>query len=229
MPATHARDRSGETACEKISGEPWDEAGQRILAAATETFGVLGFRKATIREIVAQAGVSRPLFYRRFRDKTHVFEVVVDCLITEWNEMLVDEVSRAPGGAAGALRVLHDTSLAYGRARPLFHRLLTRDTQLLLASETDVIERGSRALRRLIEEILRRGVVQGEIRQDLAVEHIADLLTTIHLAYSDRVVIDDASLDPRLSDAVIRCMLTGVLAPGERRPGAPQAEENEGP
>lgn len=184
----------------------------RILAAASEVFGSVGFQKATILDIVAAAGVSRPLFYRRFRDKAHVFEVVVDQLITEWNEMLVDEVSRASGGAAGALRVLHETSLAYGRDRPLFHLLLTRDTQLLLASETDVIERGASALRELIEGILRRGLEAGEIRDDVDVEHMADLLTEIHLTYSDRVVIEDAPLAPSLSAGIVACMLRGVLS-----------------
>jgi len=207
MPTAHQRGRSS-----RAPHAPCDEGRQRILAAASEVFGEVGFQKATIQDIVALAGVSRPLFYRRFRDKTHVFEVVADRLITEWNETLVDEVSRASGGAAGALRVLHEASLAYGRARPLLHRLLTRDTQLLLSTETDVIERGSRALRDLIEEILRRGVAEGEIRTDIEVDHMADLLTTVHLAYTDRVVIEDAALDPGLSEGVLACMLTGVLA-----------------
>lgn len=189
-----------------------DEPRQRIVDAATEVFGEVGFQKATIQDIVALAGVSRPLFYRRFEDKAHVFEVVADHVITEWNETLVDEVSRAPGDVASALRVLHEASLAYGRSRPLFHRLLTRDTQLLLATETDVIERGSRALRRLIEEILRRGVERGEVRTDLGVAHMADLLTAIHLAYTDRVVIEDAPLEPALSEAIVACTLRGVLA-----------------
>ena len=189
----------------------FDAGHRRILAAATEVFGEVGFHKATIQDIVAQAGVSRPLFYRRFKDKSHVFKVVADQLITEWNETLVDEVSRATGGAAGALRVLHTSSLQYGRARPLFHLILTRDTQLLLTSETDVIERGSNALRQLIREILRRGVRVGEIRRDVAIEHMADLLTEIHLAYADRVVIEDAALAPSLSEGILECMLTGVL------------------
>jgi len=191
--------------------EVMDAGHHRILDAATDVFGEVGFQKATIQDIVARAGVSRPLFYRRFRDKGHVFEVVADRLITEWNETLVDEVSRASGGAAGALRVLHEASLEYGRARPLLHLILTRDTQLLLTTRTNVIERGSRALRRLIEEILRQGALAGEVRCDVEIEHMADLLTEIHLAYTDRVVIEDAPLTSSLSNGILACILTGVL------------------
>lgn len=186
-------------------------ADRRLVAAAMEVFGRLGFSKTTVQDIVAAAQVSRPFFYRRFRNKEHVFEVVVDQLLTEWNETLVDEVSRASGGTAGALRVLHEVSLEYGRARPLFHRLLTRDTQLLLSTQSEVLDRGSAALRHLIGEILRRGASSGEVRADLQIEHMADLLTEIHVAYTDRVVITGAPLDPLLSEGILECMLRGVL------------------
>lgn len=189
-----------------------DPGHRRIVAAATEVFGQLGYQKTTIQDIVAGAGVSRPLFYRRFRDKEHVFEIVVDELITEWNETLVDAVSRASGGTAGALRALHEVSLEYGRSRPLLHRLLTRDTQLLLATQSDVIERGTAALRGVIDGILRRGVASGEVRRDVAVAHMTDLLTEIHLAYTDRVVISGAPLAPSLVEGVLACMLHGVLS-----------------
>ena len=191
-----------------------DAAHRRILAAATEIFGQIGFHKTSVQDIVAGAQVSRPLFYRRFRDKEHVFEVVVDRLITEWNETLIDEVSRAPGGTAGALRVLHEASLEYGRTHPLFHRLLTRDTQLLLSTGSEVIERGAMALRGLIEEILVRGVRSGEVRGDVEIGHMVDFLTEIHLAYTDRVVISGAPLDPSLVEGILECMLRGVLAEG---------------
>jgi AcrR family transcriptional regulator len=187
------------------------------LGAAANVFGSLGFTKATVQDIVAAAQVSKPLFYRHFKNKQHVFEVVVDRLLKEWNEALVEEVSRVGGGTAEALRVLQIASLEYGCARPLFHRLLTRDTQLLLATQSDVIDRASDALRGLIEGILQRGVESGEVRSDLGVEHMADFLTEIHLAYTDRVVVTGAPIPPGLAEAIPECMLGGVLCHSERR------------
>jgi AcrR family transcriptional regulator len=200
-------------------------ATRRILAVAAEIFDRLGFQKATIADVVAGAKVSRPLFYRRFRDKQHLFEVVVDRLITEWNETLVDEVTRTRGGAAEELRVLHEVSLEYGRDQPLLHRLLTRDTQLLLATESDVIERGSAALRELITQILRRGRAAGEVRPDIAIDAMADFLTEVHLAYTDRVVITGAPLADDLVQGVLDCMLGAVLSGAALRARTEQAEE----
>jgi len=197
------------------------------VAAAIDVFGHLGFSRTTVQDIVDAAQVSRPLFYRRFRNKEHVFEVVVDHLITEWNKRLVDEVSRVSGGTADALRVLHNTSLEYARSRPLLHRLLTRDTQLLLLTQGEVLDRGSAALRHHIEEILRRGASAGEVRADVQIEHMADLLTEIHVAYTDRVVITGAPLAPALADGILQCMLRGVLCHSERRTAGNPGEERQ--
>jgi TetR/AcrR family transcriptional repressor of uid operon len=201
-----------------------DAAHHQLIVAATEVFGRLGLRKTTVQDIVSAAQVSRPLFYRRFRNKEHVFEAVVEQLMTEWNETLVAEVSRPSGGTAGALRVLHEVSLEYGRARPLFHRLLTRDTQFLLSAESEVLDRGSAALRNLIEEILRRGARSGEVRADVQIEHMADLLTEIHIAYTDRVVITGVPLDPALTEGILECMLRGVLCNSEQDAAGKQRE-----
>ena len=64
-------------------------ARDRIIAAAIEVFGSFGFAKATIQEIAAAAHVSKPLFYRHFDNKQHVFEVVVDRVFTDWRESLM--------------------------------------------------------------------------------------------------------------------------------------------
>ena len=211
----------------KAENGPRDAAHHQLIVAATEVFGRLGLSKTTVQDIVSAAQVSRPLFYRRFRNKEHVFEAVVEQLMTEWNETLVAEVSRASGGTAGALRVLHEVSLEYGRARPLFHRLLTRDTQLLLSTQSEVLDRGSAALRHLIEEILRLGVRSGEVRADVEIEHMADLLTEIHVAYTDRVVITGAPLDPALTEGILECMLRGVLCHSEHDAAGKPGKEGE--
>ena len=41
---------------------------------------------------------------------------------------------------------------------------------------------------------------------------MVDLLTEIHLAYTDRVVISGAPLDPSLVEGTLVCMLGGVLS-----------------
>ncbi len=51
---------------------------QRILAAATEEFGALGYDGATIRGIAARAGVDSALVHHYFGTKADLFTEVVD-------------------------------------------------------------------------------------------------------------------------------------------------------
>jgi AcrR family transcriptional regulator len=56
---------------------------RRILAAAEALFFKFGIRKTTIGDICRAAAVSRMTFYKHFRDKPHVAEVVVNKLIDD--------------------------------------------------------------------------------------------------------------------------------------------------
>ncbi len=50
---------------------------ERLLAAASETFGRLGYEGTRIADIVASAGISHGLFYRYFTDKDDVLTAVL--------------------------------------------------------------------------------------------------------------------------------------------------------
>ena len=65
-----------------------------------------------------RAQVSKPLVYRYFESKEHLYEVVISRLVQSWNEELLDELSLATGqssttnegGVAEALRGMHRAS-----------------------------------------------------------------------------------------------------------------------
>jgi AcrR family transcriptional regulator len=51
-----------------------DETRERILAGAARTFGRLGYAAARVEDILAEAEISRPTFYKAFQSKADVFE-----------------------------------------------------------------------------------------------------------------------------------------------------------
>ena len=199
---------------------PRDTAAyRRILAAAEACFGTLGFQKATVVEIAAAAQVSKPLVYRYFESKEHLYEVVISGLVQTWNEELVAELSRAsdpasaatPGGVAEALRRMHRASLDFARRSPLLRGLLAKESRLLLASYSDVIERTNATLKAQIAACLQHGVDAGQVRLDLPVEAMADAVTEIHLAYAERVVSGTEKPNAQqLSLDAFECLLFGI-------------------
>lgn len=195
-------------------------ARRRILAAATQVFGSYGFNKSTVQEIAAAANVSKPLFYRHFENKHDVYEAVIDRVFVDWHEAMIEQVTRSSGTTFDALRVLFVGALEYAQARPLLNHLLTRDSQLLLSTQSDVWDRACRALRSLIEQILRRGIEAGEVRADISVEHMADLLTEINFVYTNRQLHAGMAIDRALAADVARCMFGAVNAASARGLGA---------
>lgn len=221
MPSAHDRFPPRDTA-----------AYRRILAAAETCFGTLGFQKTTVVEIAAAAQVSKPLVYRYFESKEHLYEVVISRLVEGWNEEFVVELSSANGTASDdgagsvtdALRRMHRVSLDFARRHALLRGLLAKESRLLLASYSDVVERTNATLRSQIEACLRTGVASGEVRLDLPVDAMADAVTEIHLAYVERIVSGEETPDAqRLALDAFETLLFGICLPrAEPRPSSSQ-------
>lgn len=202
-------------------------ASRRILAAAESCFGTLGFQKTTVVEIAAAAQVSKPLVYRYFESKERLYEIVIGRVVESWNEELLAELSLAPeasstesaGGVAGALRRMHRASLDFARRRPLLRGLLAKESRLLLASYSDVVERTNALLKAQIEQCIQSGIDAGTVRLDLPVDAMADAVTEIHLAYVERVVSGTETPDAeRVALDAFECLLFGIcLKEGDSR------------
>ena len=213
---------------------PRDTAAyRRILASAEALFGTLGFQKVTVVEIAAAAHVSKPLVYRYFESKEHLYEVVIRRLVESWNEDLLAELSFSPVAPAGersmaeALRRMHRASLDFARQRPLLRGLLARESRLLLASYSDIVERTNATLKVQIEDFLRSGIESGEVRPDLPVEAMADAVTEMHLAYVERIVSGTETPEARrVALDAFECLLFGICSNAGGAAPAPPKRRN---
>ena len=192
---------------QKSAGAP---AIDRLLSGATTVFETYGFAKATVQDIAAAAGVSKPIFYRHFENKQAIFERVVEHVLAEWLETLVEAIANTDGGAEAELRVFFLDSLEYGRRNAFIGRLLTRDAQFLISTQTPVTDRAVEDLSRTIRDILKRGRRAGEIRKDLTLDHMADFLTEMHYAYANRQLVTGVPVAGALADDLVEAMLAAV-------------------
>jgi len=192
---------------------PGSRKYQAILETAEELFGTLGFQKAGVDDIAAQAGVSKPLIYRYFTSKKHLFEVVVDGVITEWNDAITAEGARVTPSAAHSLRLIVRASLEFACNRRVLRGLLARESQLMLAGYSDVLERGTATLRMVVRDALERGVREGEVRTDVDVDSMAEVITEVCVRFGDRLLSGDVGeADSGLLDAIIETLLFGVVS-----------------
>jgi AcrR family transcriptional regulator len=146
------------------------EAHAAILRAALELAAEGGLRGLSMEAIAARAGVGKATIYRRWKTK--------EALFTEG----LRSIALAPDVPdTGSVRgdIEEAGSAAVGRLSSEAFRVLPRllaeagdDPELLEALHTALL--GPR--RAVVGAILRRGVTRGELREDLDVDLVTDML-----------------------------------------------------
>jgi AcrR family transcriptional regulator len=146
-------------------------ASKAIIDATLELLAEGGFPGATIDAIAARAGVGRNTIYRRWPSKE---ELIADAL----HELTAD-LDETEGEDVHTLLLDWSNELARVFAHPLFGRLIPAVLGELQRNPTFArvyADRVVRPRRQAIVEVLSRAIEQGELREGLDVDLVADLL-----------------------------------------------------
>lgn len=189
-------------------GRPRDpKCDTAIVAATLELLAEAGYGALTMEAVAARAGVGKATLYRRFPNKQQLVVEAVSTL-TEQPE---------PDGGLGvrdelvtlldAIRRKSSSSLA-GK---IFPRLVGEsvDNPDLMSSyrEQVLLPRRER-----FATVLRRGIADGLLRDDLDVEHAIDLLVG-PMAYRN-LLRADSPPGPDLAARIVDDVLSGLIARG---------------
>jgi|GEM_PF-1286862 len=205
-----AGEAGGDVRARGVRRQESERRRARILAAARDCFGRLGFAGATVEAIASEAGVSNGLLYQFFRSKEHLLGVVLEELVRDWARAMAAG-EREPS-ATGALEAVFRGGVEFARGNPLLPKLLREDAQLQLARFRVSSAERVAAHRDLVARILRRGVASGEFAPDLDVASAADVICQLQVDYAARAYRRDPlhPAEPELVEAVIRFALAAV-------------------
>jgi TetR/AcrR family transcriptional repressor of mexJK operon len=132
---------------------------QRILDAATKAFTEVDYHSVHMDAVAAAAGVAKPTLYRYFDTKEALFFAALDQSLTQ----LAADIERfCVGSAETCLR--QAVGLIFeriGRLAPAL-RAIEEQGPALKERRRDTLRVGFRRLREKIEQLLERGVEQGE-------------------------------------------------------------------
>jgi AcrR family transcriptional regulator len=151
-----------------------EEAHRAILAAVVELLAEHGLGGLTIEAVAARAGVGKTTIYRRWDTKN---ELVLEAM----------EQLRPPGPPpdTGSLLGDLDALVALQRGRLEASQLPRVIPRVLGESLEDpdlhaqIVERAVKPIRGILEEILRRALDRGELREDLDLDTLVDVLHAI--------------------------------------------------
>ncbi len=142
-----------------------EETRARILTAAQESFGALGYDRASVAEICRGAQVTKGAFYHHFESKQAVFMQLLEAWLDDMDQRLaVFEQSPlpVPEQLVAMTTVLGHVLISATEQLPIYLEYLTqalRDSDLRAAT----IRPYDRFHRR-IAEMIRKGIDQGSLK-----------------------------------------------------------------
>jgi AcrR family transcriptional regulator len=173
---TKRNDRAGaEEAPARGRGRPRSQkADHAILDATLKMLGTHGVAGMTIEGVAAIAGVGKTTIYRRWPTKTDLIRAAISDIVPRGDPP-------DTGSLASDMAALAETQrerLAGSRLAGIVPRLLAEsmsDPQL----HQDYVDRVITPFRELLRLFIERGIERGELRPDLEVEALVDLLHSI--------------------------------------------------
>ncbi|UBI66127.1 TetR family transcriptional regulator [Serratia sp. HRI] len=117
----------------KARAEMIEETRQKLVAAARQQFGSVGYAETVMDELTAQAGMTRGALYHHFGDKKGLFLAVVQEIDAEMDARLAAISASAPdewSAFAGRCRAYLAMTI-----EPQVQRILLRDSPSVLGAE----------------------------------------------------------------------------------------------
>ncbi|HZZ45681.1 MAG TPA: TetR/AcrR family transcriptional regulator [Pseudonocardia sp.] len=176
--------QSGEAPAKRRPGRPpaSDSAGteELILRTAREVFGEMGFAKTTFSEVAKRAGLTRPAVNHYFHSKRDLYNAVFESM--QNNVVLAAETNAMKhDGLSERLSAFLETASQANSTDRSYARFVT--TSLLDGfRQTEVQERAHAQLddvRAFIRQVLEAGLVRGDVRSDLDIPAVTEMLLAV--------------------------------------------------
>jgi len=90
---------AGRPSASELQGE---ELREHVISTAAQVYGEKGYRDTSVALITSAAGISRPLFYRMFKNRWEI----VDIIVARANESLFSELIKASSAQTELLEML---------------------------------------------------------------------------------------------------------------------------
>ena len=185
----------------------------RLLHAAVEIFERKGYAAASVREIVAHAGVTKPALYYHFRSKEGILVAALELAVGEL-ETILGEVIHTTGGARARLTRLcvriMDTTRSKSSLVRVAHAVYFGPREAVPPFDFQVFDR---LLRGGLRHIVEAGVAAGEIRRAAATDAIEAVASVMMLGVDQHADGRRDALDHRGVRRLINLVFDGIAAP----------------
>lgn len=190
-----------------------------ILAAARQVFAKRGYAAASIAEIAAEAGVAEGTIYKFFDSKRHL---VVRVMESWYESMLAEFEKNLPGidGARNRIRFLIWRHIASLTENTDLARLFGNEARNGGDYQSELHEL-NRRYTHVFLEACREGMANGELRPDLPVTLVRDLVFGGIEHHLSPMLYGHGKVDAEEATRLIMDTVFGGIAPRPQDAGTP--------
>ena len=147
----------------------------RLLSAAEQLFGEHSYRRTSVADICAQAGIATGSFYAHFRSKSDIFAAVVRRINADLRAAMAAAIQQAPDGQRAQERASFRAFFDMLSERPWIDRIVRESEFVDPGLFREYYERLARGYARGV----RRAQLAGEVDTEYDPEVIAYLYTGV--------------------------------------------------
>jgi TetR/AcrR family transcriptional regulator len=142
-----------------------DDVRQRVLTAALECFGAFGYEGTSTRAVAHRAKVTHTLVLYHFRSKEALWISMMDNVLHNYATAIENTVSDPTLSASDALRRFIERFVRLHAQVPQIHRILTIEGNQNTPRLKWVIEKHLRRHYEAVINLIRKGQMEGKVRQ----------------------------------------------------------------
>ena len=198
---------------------------QHILRAALKSFARCGYAATSVRQIVADARVSKPALYYYFADKAQLFQALVDQAHDERYRLMQAAAERGRTVADKLEQIVAAVFEFSLRNRELMR--LAFATAFAASGEAPGRGRCTEKGRRnydFIRSLIEQGQVSGELDRRFSVDDLAmGIYGQLNSYVMVRLLVPDCPLDRQTAGQIVRLFLQGAASKPRKANGAGRA------
>ena len=189
----------------------------RLLKSAIELFNRKGYAAATVREIVAAAGVSKPVLYYYFQSKEGIYLDLMREGFSKF-ESILEATSGEKESAAERIKRLSgrtlDLFMEHIEVGRLMYAIYYGPPQGAPFFDFDAYHmKFQEAVRKLVEE----GIRGGEFRKGNAEDMMWAIIGTVNVAMEIQLCHPELEMDRKKIGRVLEIIFTGIAAKSRRK------------
>jgi TetR/AcrR family transcriptional regulator len=180
-----------------------------LISAAVSLFAEKGYASTSVREIVASAGVTKPVLYYYFGNKEGLFRTILDWA-TEQQEIILRKVLGTHGTALQTMillyRLIYQGVKENGNLFKLIHNLIFGPPQ---GAPPYDVEQYHRRMVDAVKAIYLRGLSKGELKE-ADPEEVAILLLGVTDLCFHLYHIQPETFDPAQPERLLKLAFRGL-------------------